>query len=282
VKKIFAAAAAGAAWAALSAISPATAAPPEPVWNWSGFYIGANVGYSAGSSNGSLSLFNATTGAVLDSASNKFNLDGLIGGGQIGYNWQVDRVVFGVEADMQGSGQRGGTSLICPGGTGLPPLPAGLNGVCSLGSIEGGFVAAPLPDSLTEKLDWFGTLRGRLGATITPATMIYATGGLAFGRVSATDTVSGTNFSLNGTPTNITSMFSTGSTKTGWTLGGGLEMQLWGHWSGKIEYLYINLGNISGSFVTPIVASPGNFLGASFNSAITDNIVRVGINYRFY
>ena len=59
------------------------------------------------------------------------------------------------------------------------------------------------------------------------------------------------------------------------------ELLIGGNWTAKLEYLYIDLGNISGSFVTPIVAPSGNFVTASYNSHITDNVLRVGVNYRW-
>ena len=68
--------------------------------------------------------------------------------------------------------------------------------------------------------------------------------------------------------------------KVGWTVGTGVEDVVSGDWTAKIEYLYIDLGNVSGSFTTPIVAPGGAFLTRSYNSHITDNILRVGLNYK--
>src|SRR5581483_5880749 len=77
----------------------------EPIYDWTGFYVGGNVGYSWGNSNTTLALSDPGTGTVMSSASTKFRMDGVIGGGQIGYNWQRDRWVFGIEADIQASAQ---------------------------------------------------------------------------------------------------------------------------------------------------------------------------------
>jgi outer membrane immunogenic protein len=116
--------------------------------------------------------------------------------------------------------------------------------------------------------------------------LAYVTGGLAYGEISATNAVSGTNITgQNGTNTVIltpvAASFSTRSTRTGWTIGAGLEGMIGGNWTAKIEYLYIDLGDISGSFVTPITAPSGAPVTVRYTSHITDNIVRVGINYRF-
>jgi outer membrane immunogenic protein len=67
----------------------------------------------------------------------------------------------------------------------------------------------------------------------------------------------------------------------GWTVGAGVEGVISGNWTAKLEYLYIDLGNVSGSFATPLIAPSGAFATSSYSSHITDNIVRVGINYRF-
>jgi outer membrane immunogenic protein len=88
---------------------------PAVVYDWTGFYIGGNVGYSWGRSDSSLGLIDA--GTIVNAANSKFNMDGVIGGGQIGYNWQRSNWVFGLEADIQGSGQKGSTGTTCPGNT---------------------------------------------------------------------------------------------------------------------------------------------------------------------
>src|SRR5450631_1660057 len=74
--------------------------------------------------------------------------------------------------------------------------------------------------------------------------------------------------------------FGNSSTRVGWTVGAGVEGVVSGNWTAKVEYLYIDLGNVSGSFTTPIVAPSGAFLTSSYTSHITDNILRVGLNYK--
>jgi outer membrane immunogenic protein len=274
-----------------------TKAPPPvvAVYDWTGFYIGGNVGYSWGRSSTTQAFSDATTGTLLSGAATKFDLNGVIGGGQIGYNWQRDRWVFGLEADIQGSGEKGSTNAVCPGGPAVVTTnsAAGVNGLCSQGHVGDTLIGAvgafPVTNSLSEKIEWFGTVRGRIGPTVTPTILAYVTGGLAYGSVKATDTVSGTNVTnpggqgVNGgtvlTPVN--GAFGGSSTRVGWTVGAGLEGAIGGNWTAKIEYLYIDLGNISGSFVTPIIAPSGNFVTASYNSHITDNVLRVGVNYKF-
>src|SRR4051812_5024181 len=91
-----------------------TKAPPPvvAVWNWTGFYIGGNIGYSWGRSGDTSTLTNAA-GTVLFTSANGTNMDGVIGGGQIGYNWQTQNWVWGLEADIQASDQKGRRDFLC-------------------------------------------------------------------------------------------------------------------------------------------------------------------------
>jgi outer membrane immunogenic protein len=275
------------------------APPPVVVYDWTGFYIGGNVGYSWGRSSTTEAFTDSVTGTLLSAAAAKFDLNDVIGGGQAGYNWQRDKWVFGLEGDIQGSGERGDTTAVCPGNTTIFTPPGGsstvaaVSSACSLGHAgdtnAGNVNGQAVTSVLSEKIEWFGTVRGRIGPTITPTILAYVTGGLAYGQVRASDTVSGTNVTnpggqgVNGGTilTPVAATFGNSSTRVGWTLGVGLEGVISGNWTAKVEYLYIDLGNISGSFVTPVVAPSGNFVTASYNSHITDNVLRVGVNYRW-
>lgn len=302
MKRIFIAIAGAASLLATSALAADLAphmytkapAPIVAVYDWTGFYIGGNVGYSWGRSSTNEAFTDALTGTILSAATAKFNLNGVIGGGQAGYNWQRDRWVFGLEADIQGSGEKGSTNAVCPGATpSALGTVASVSSACSVGHLGDtapfNVLALPVTNSLSEKIEWFGTFRGRIGPTITPTILAYVTGGLAYGSVKSSDTVSGTNITnpagqgVNGgtvlTPVNAT--FGNSSTRVGWTVGAGIEGVISGNWTAKLEYLYIDLGNVSGSFITPVVAPSGNFVTASYNSHVTDNILRVGVNYRW-
>jgi outer membrane immunogenic protein len=121
-------------------------------------------------------------------------------------------------------------------------------------------------------------VRARGGVLVTPNWLLYVTGGLAYGDVATNGTISGTNA---GVP--VAASFTTSSTQVGWTVGAGLEGRLGGNWTGKIEYLYIDLGTVNGGpFVTTIAALGGGFVVGNFSSKITDNILRVGLNYQFH
>jgi outer membrane immunogenic protein len=106
--------------------------------------------------------------------------------------------------------------------------------------------------------------------------LLYATGGLAFGSIksSGSFTSIGPNLQL------ATSLFSNTKTNAGWTVGGGIEGHLGGNWTGKLEYLYLDLGSVSNQ-VTLITIQPVTGIGANINSRITDHVFRAGINYHF-
>lgn len=269
---------------------PVYKAPPAIVaYNWSGFYVGANVGYSWGRSSndwnfnapaGNLGGFNTVNQcpgtAFCASGSDANKLNGAIGGLQAGYNWQTGNFLAGVEADFQVSSQKG-DQLFSTG--------------YSFGS-PGFFTATgTLSADYTEKLPWLGTLRGRAGFT-ADRVLFYATGGLAYGRVNV-DGSANSSTSIGQqicTPCSIPlASFSNSVTKVGWTVGAGVEGAISDRWSVKVEYLYVDLGTVNTAFSTSaaIITPCGgactifNAGSGSISSRITDNIVRVGLNYRF-
>ena len=206
--------------AAAAADLPAAPAPYykapvyAPAYNWSGFYLGINGGGGWGRSTWS------TTGS--------FDTSGGLVGGTIGYNYQMNQVVLGVEGDIDWANINGTTSTGCPSATGTG---------CQTSD------------------NWLSTVRGRLGYA-ADRFMPYITGGAAFGDIKASGP------GLTGTDT----------TNAGWTLGGGIEFAIAGHWTAKAEYLYVNLGSVS--------------CGAACGAAVQNvnwhaNIGRVGLNYRF-
>jgi outer membrane immunogenic protein len=273
-----------AALAALAGISSASAADlaarpyakapvyVEAVYNWTGFYIGGNGGYSWGRSRTDVSYFNTVTGAAIvppagSLVSDAFSMDGGVAGGQVGYNWQTTNWVWGLEADAQWSGERGSTVYSCAatpvvGGVCLPGLtflPAGATGTTL---------------ALNQSLEWFGTVRGRVGFLPVPKVLLYATGGLVYGSIKTSAALAG--FNPNGGA--IAAAGSNTETRVGWTVGAGVEGAIAGNWTAKLEYLYMDLGNYGSGTLS---LAPAATIGANFNSHFTDHILRAGINYRF-
>ena len=210
--------------------APVYVPPPPPPPMWTGFYGGLNIGggWDANSGQSGASAYydpRFQIGAIPNTAvgPNLFFLPngntlgsagGVVGGAQVGYNFQFNQFVIGAETDFQGTSISGGgnnsplTLFQSPYG--------GANAYLTpIGAITGA----------NTSLSWFGTVRGRVGYLITPTLLIYGTGGFAYGQVSA--------FGFNTTP-------------TGWTAGGGVEWMFAPHWSAKAEYLYVDLSNMSG------------------------------------
>ncbi len=198
---------------------------PDRGYDWQGLYLGVNAGY--GWSNDNSASFNS----VLGNNAGAISPRGWFGGGQVGYNAQFNSLVLGLEADMQGADISETTSL------------AG-----------GAFSQA------TTDIEWFSTVRGRIGFTTGPA-LLYFTGGWAFADVSTNATTT------NGV--NTVSM-SSNDIKSGYTLGGGVEWAFSPSWSLKTEYLYVDLGEETWS--SPV---------GTYTTETDFHTARVGLNYRF-
>src|SRR2546429_5303075 len=159
-------------------------APIVTAWSWAGPYLGVNYGYGWGKSNTDTVLSDASSGAALIATNMSAKLDGMTFGGQAGFNWQSGPWVAGMEADFQQSRQRGrAATLNCTTAICNPAISAfGLD--------------APVSARMAQKLEWFSTLRGRLGVTPTPESLLYATGGLAVGRIKTSGTITGSSLTL--------------------------------------------------------------------------------------
>ena len=232
------------------------------VYDWTGPYIGTNLGYSwgHGSTDGASSGTAVTSGnppvttPVAGLLTGRADVNGFIGGGQLGYNWQRGTWLFGLEGDIQFSNERRSGDVVCSLGVTVCPT-----------------------FTRDYKLDWFGTARGRVGFLPAERILLYATGGLAYGQFSGSSLMG-----LAGT--NALDFGQWSSLKAGWTVGGGVEAALGGNWSIKFEYLYMDLGNVGGTTATNIISVSGRTTTALtyvFNTRFTDNIARVGVNYKF-
>jgi opacity protein-like surface antigen len=238
-------------------------APMLAAWTWSGLYVGGTIGYGAGKSNTDTAFSDPVSGAELFATSRSRRLDGAIGGAQAGYNWLAGGVLLaGVEGDLNYSGQRAKFNAVCPGVVCNPNL---------IGVVDDPSVIAQFEQG--QKLEWFATLRGRLGVVATPDAIAYVTGGLAVGEVMTAGTVLG----FDGDGKAVNTIVSSHNTKAGLAVGGGIEGRLAGNWTAKIEYLYLDLGTVT------VIPAPAlnSTTAVAFNSRITDNILRVGVNYKF-
>ena len=244
------------AMAADLAPRPYVKAPPlvDPGYNWTGFYAGLNGGYSWGRSNATVL---PTTPLAVSIGQ---NVDGGLGGGQIGYNWQVDpKWVLGVEADIQGTGERG-------------------RSIDTLAAVRIGSVGLTGTANSSTDFPWFATFRGRAGLLADPSLLLYATGGLAVGEVKfgTQATLTGQLFDGNNAPagapvTVVGATVSESQTRWGWTAGAGFEKKFNRNWSAKLEYLYLDL------------RSATSFGGTANETTVKfhDHVLRAGFNYQF-
>jgi outer membrane immunogenic protein len=241
---------------------PAYNAPPPPpfvpIFNWTGFYIGGNAGWGWLNDNGSPFCINpegVLDGDLCDTTNvpgaQIKNANGFIGGGQAGFDYQADVLVYGIETDFQGADINGSVNIAGP-----------------FAQVGGGN-SGPASFTASEKLDWLGTVRGRIGVVAWERSLFYGTVGFAYGGVSASQN---TIFPAVQYPSSVS------ETRTGWTAGGGWEYAFAPNWSAKIEGLYYDLG----SFSTSGTAVPGitSFIGGK-NFDAKGAIVRVGLNWRF-
>jgi outer membrane immunogenic protein len=238
-----------------------TSLPPSvaPAYTWTGVYFGLNAGW-LGADNSMVNQatpgFEETGLAAL--ATGDFSLgnkSGFIGGAEIGYNYQFNNWVAGIEADIQGiAGQAVNGSITSTSGT--------------------------LSSTLTGSMDtrWLGTLRGRLGFVPTPTLLVYGTGGLAYSEISATTSLNQSDTSNGGFTGSGTGGDGFAELVTGWTAGGGVEWMFTQNWTAKLEYLHYDLGTTSFTW-----QATDNNLGGVYQNETTSihnqgNIVRVGLN----
>jgi outer membrane immunogenic protein len=247
----------GGAMAADMAVKARPMAAPVAVYNWTGWYVGVNGGYAWDDSTGNLNAFTTAAGsdftaAVAAGGTPRFlgaKHEGGFGGAQVGYNWQMSNWLFGLEADIQGADIGKTSTTVFLGGGGIAP------------SVSTG----------RDHLDWFGTVRGRVGVTANNV-LFYGTGGLAYGGVQT----SITNVFTPGTAGTFAG--SSSDTRFGWAAGAGVEWGFAPNWSVKGEYLHIDLGSSNVTMLDPVHFP---LASATYRFHHELETVRVGVNYRF-
>jgi outer membrane immunogenic protein len=271
-------------------------APPAyvPAYNWTGFYVGGNVGggwentqtnygYTSFAAPGApgfedvfgpVSIFPGGVGplniagqsAVASALAEGFipgslgnrNTGTFVGGAQVGYNWQFNKVVAGLEADIDWLGAGVRTTNFSSGVTIPPPV--------------GGFLTNTASSSAG--LRWLGTVRGRLGWTFDRA-LVYATGGLAYG-----DAVASSNAAIND-GSNI-DLYGGGASgiRTGYAIGGGLDYAVTNNVSLRGEYLYYNLGTATYAVAPLNTVAMGEGITTTASQKFDGSIARFGVNYK--
>jgi outer membrane immunogenic protein len=253
---------------------------------WTGFYAGVSAGYTwsqpTTDRTAGYNTYGNTVGVVGNPAyasaaatlatTNALPVytDGFIGGAQAGYNRAIDpKFVAGLEADFH---------LIATGDTSTTTI-------SKIG--PAGFAGFPIGQTLTfnAKLNNLGTVRGRLGYTITPDLLIYGTGGLAYGQASASTIITQR---ISGAPAITNSYGGSGSASewlVGWTVGGGFEWWFSPKWTAKAEYYYYDLGSLDYK-LNPLESYFNNGVpftkaAATASAAFNGSVVHAGVNFHF-
>jgi outer membrane immunogenic protein len=272
MKKILLAGIAAAAFCGAPAIAADMPTPPPPgpvykapppVFSWAGFYVGGNVGGVWSHDPGTTNWFSANSPANLTSLTlaNTLNHSDVISGVHGGYNWQVNKWVFGFEGDFDWT--RAGASFCrtTDGFGGAPP--------CS--DTGRGFL------TFSERTNWLATARGRIGWAWDQF-MVYGTAGAAWGEVresiSASCLVAGCGFSniLLATTQPFT------NTRSGWVAGVGGEYMITPNWIARLEYLHYDLGSLTNTLNLTGTVGPQS---ATWASSFRYDTVRAGISYKF-
>ena len=241
------------------------------VSNWSGFYLGGNVGESIDSTNAQTSMYSDGGVAAADyvtafnAAGNQLlDFNNFIAGVQAGYNYQLNNWVIGLETNYDPSTQATASQTSWVSGQ-VTGAYAG-NGVTSI------------EQSIYQ--NWNFTVRSRIGYVVSHF-LLYATGGFALADVNDT---SYTNW--NSTLGYFNNVNQTASVLPGWAAGAGIEWKITPqHWSLNAQYLYEGFEHINNT--TLLNASPANLIEPDPNASVSQkdifnsNVLTVGINYFF-
>jgi outer membrane immunogenic protein len=178
--------------------------------------------------------------------------------------------VYGLETDIQGlAGSNGGSSI-----TNVGTVPGAATTISSTGTITS-----------SKSVSYLGTLRGRVGVLAAPSFLFYGTGGLAYGGVKTSTTVT-EGLGFTDTPGSFGTSGSATSTRVGWTAGAGIEWLFWSRWSAKIEYRYYDLGSVTNNLPSfqqfgALGATLETVNASQSTTKFTGSDVSVGLNYHF-
>jgi len=243
--------------------------PSAPVYSWTGFYVGVNGGWGWSSFD---TIFDPGQFPNTIDFTRQFlhtSVNGGVYGGQLGYNWQLNNWVLGVEGDFNGAGMSD-TQQIAIDSMRFPG-----RGATNLFSV-------------TDKINWLASIRGRIGVLWGPG-LLYFTGGGAWEQVKRSPSAT----THSGVPVgsdlgSIATSPTFTSTRSGFVVGGGYEWLFAQHWTVRGEYLFYDFGNSDNDvLVFPITqCGSGPTPASACNIPVTTgknnvNVVRFGLNYRF-
>jgi outer membrane immunogenic protein len=207
---------------------------PAPVYNWTGCYVGGNVGFGWQDNH----AYDPQIGFYAGGET----ANGVVGGGQIGCDWQTGPWVFGFQGMFDGTDLN--SSHINP----ISPTGA---------------------DALGTNTRWFATQTARIGMTVTPQALFYVKGGAAEA-----------SFNYSDNDPTVPYYGSASATRFGWTVGAGFEYSFAPNWSAFVEYNYMGFGS-NATTLTYTAPNPANATPYIYNETNNLQTVLVGVNYRF-
>lgn len=232
--------------------APVAYMPAPPVFTWTGFYVGVNAGYGWNSRDvttaGVLAGNVANVNAGRRPSSISLDSKGFVGGGQVGYNYQIGQFVAGVEADLQYSDVKGRSSYIS-----------------AVGDLS----------TFRYDLDYLGTVRARLGVAFDRV-LVYGTGGLAYGKAQYN-----ADFYSNAAGQPLQFQGGQSHTRVGYAVGAGIEYAIPMGGTSAVtlrgEYLYADLGKRS----INVAATPIGVGAYTSEFQNRTHLLRAGVNYKF-
>jgi outer membrane immunogenic protein len=192
------------------------------------------------------------------SGSNSASGSSWVAGAQGGYNWQNGSAVYGFETDFS-----------------FTNLKSSMSDGLSCSWIPCSSLVPPPSANASSNVDWYGTVRGRLGWATGPV-LLYGTGGLAYGKVNLSS-----NFNITAVDPSFFLNSQTSSVKAGWVLGGGIDYMVRPNVLVNLGYQYIDLGTVSvASSAAPIGCSPCSIThNASAHAQF--QVISLGLNWKF-
>ncbi|MBX9712061.1 MAG: outer membrane beta-barrel protein [Xanthobacteraceae bacterium] len=258
--------------------APAKPAPAVQSDKWSGPYMGLIAGAAIGHSSANNVVACSASGFLCDpthflqngallgaTASGSTSDVAFTGGILAGYNWRLDRFVYGVESDVSY------LHLSLTNGGRASSLNAGLN--------NGGAPPVPVVATVgtTADMNWLATFRGRIGYLASPDLLVYGTGGLALTHQAVSYSYTDNWIFNGGAVGNSTST----SNAAGYAVGGGAEWGLGRNWTLKAEYLRVGFGSRTTSGIIYVVQVPAAQNPVTSSANLNANLFRSGVSYKF-
>jgi outer membrane immunogenic protein len=221
----------------------APAYAPIAVYNWTGFYVGGQVG--GGWAENTTTHVDGTTSFPAGTVDNTIHDSGFLGGIYAGYNYQINQFLIGIDGDYSFASLTGSSTDV---------------------SVVNGHVVQH-----SEKVKWISTVTGRIGYVMNNW-LLFGKGGWAWSGFSGDSTQT----TAGGAPVDTST---SSSTRDGWTLGAGVEWGFAAHWSAKLEYDYVKFNTTN---FNPTVTDTAGVVTTTARSATSDlSMVKLGVAYRF-